>query len=161
MGTRKNKWTDEQLIEAVKNNFSYAEVIRALGLKPAGGNYDTVKRKIKELSLDISHMTGSAWNQGLRSKATREPKKLEDILIENSDYVNTSRLRIRLISEGIKEHRCEKCGLITWQNDLIPIELHHINGVKNDLRLENLQILCPNCHAMTDNYRGKNISNSY
>jgi hypothetical protein len=60
----KRKWTDEQFIEAVKESLSYAEVIRKLGSKVAGSNYDTVKRKIKELNLDISHMTGKAWNQG-------------------------------------------------------------------------------------------------
>lgn len=58
----KRKWTNKQFIEAVKTSLSYAEVIRKLGLKVAGSNYDTVKRKITELNLDISHMTGAAWN---------------------------------------------------------------------------------------------------
>lgn len=58
----KRKWTDEQFVEAVKSSLSYAEVLRKLGLKAAGSNYDTVKRKISELNLDISHMTGQAWN---------------------------------------------------------------------------------------------------
>ena len=56
----KQKLTDEQFIELVKNNSSFAEVIRAMGLKPAGGNYDTVKKRINKLNLDISHMTGQA-----------------------------------------------------------------------------------------------------
>lgn len=60
----KRKWTDKQFIEAIKTSLSYAEVIRKLKLKPAGSNYDTVKRKIKELNLDISHMTGQARNIG-------------------------------------------------------------------------------------------------
>lgn len=60
----KRKWTDEQFIEAVKTSKSYAQVIRKLGLKVAGSNYDTVKRKIKELNLDTSHMTGMGWNVG-------------------------------------------------------------------------------------------------
>lgn len=58
----KRKWTDNQFIEAVKSSFSYAEVMKKIGLKPAGSNYDTVKRKINE--LDTSHMTGKVWNQG-------------------------------------------------------------------------------------------------
>lgn len=61
----KRKWTDEQFIEAVASSLSYAEVIRKIGLKPAGSNYDTVKRKISKLNLDTSHMTGQAWNQGI------------------------------------------------------------------------------------------------
>ena len=56
----RKKWTDQQFIEAVKTSLSYADVIRKLGLKVAGSNYDTVKRKIKELKLDTSHMTGAA-----------------------------------------------------------------------------------------------------
>lgn len=58
----KKKWTDEQFINAVKTSFSYAEVLRKIGLKEAGSNYDTVKRKIAELNLDTSHMTGKVWN---------------------------------------------------------------------------------------------------
>lgn len=59
---KKRKWTDEQFINAVKSSLSYAQVLEKIGLKPAGSNYDTVKRKIAELNLDISHMTGRAWN---------------------------------------------------------------------------------------------------
>ena len=55
---------------------------------------------------------------------------------------------------------CERCKLAQWCNNSIPLELHHINGVHSDNRIENLQLLCPNCHALTDNYRGKNIGMS-
>ena len=60
-----------------------------------------------------------------------------------------------MLKEGLKEHKCEICKQTEWLGKPIPLELHHINNVKNDLRIENLQILCPNCHAQTDNYRGK------
>lgn len=153
----KRKWTDEQFIEAVKTSLSYVEVMRKLGLKAAGSNYDTVKRKIKELSLDTSHMTGKAWNQGKKYKPVKEPKPLEEILIEHSTYVSTFHLKERLLKEKIKEYKCECCGRIEWMGKPIALELHHINGIKDDLRIENLQILCPNCHAFTDNYRAKNI----
>lgn len=154
----KRKWTDEQLISAVKESLSYAEVIRKLGLKPAGGNYESIKRKIKEFNLDTTHMTGSAWNQGKKFRPIMVAKPLNDILVENSTWTSTDKLRQRLLKEGIKEHKCECCGNIEWFGKPIPLELHHINGIKDDLRIENLQILCPNCHAFTDNYRGKNIN---
>ena len=153
----KRKWTDEQFIEAVKTSLSYAEVMRKLGLKTAGSNYDTVKRKIKELSLDTSHMTGKAWNQGEKYKPVKESKPLEEILMEHSTYVSTFHLKERLLKEKIKEYKCECCGRTEWMGKPIALELHHINGIKDDLRIENLQILCPNCHAFTDNYRAKNI----
>lgn len=156
---KKRTWTDEQFIEAVKTSTSYAQVIQKLGLRPAGSNYDTVKRKIKELNLDISHMTGQGWNVGLKF-IPKHAKPLSEILVAHSTFISTSKLKLRLFKEGLKERRCEHCGLCMWQGREIPLELHHINGVKDDLRLENLQILCPNCHAMTDNYRGKNIGMS-
>ena len=154
---RKRKWTDDQFIEAVKSSFSYAEVIKKIGLKPAGSNYDTVKRKISELNLDTSHMTGAAWNQGERYRPIKEAQPLEEILVECSSYISTCHLKKRLLKEGVKKYRCECCGNTEWMGEPIALELHHVNGVKDDLRIENLQILCPNCHAFTDNYRGKNM----
>lgn len=155
----KRKWTDEQFINAVKSSLSYAEVIRKLNLKVAGSNYDTVKRKIKELNLDISHMTGSVWNKGKKYNI-KTRIKLTDILVENSTYTNSNHLRLRLLQEKIKLPICENCLNSMWYNNKIPLELHHINGNKHDNRIENLQLLCPNCHAITDNYRGRNIGMS-
>lgn len=151
----KRSWTDQEFIEAVRISFSYAEVMRKLNLIPSGGNYDVVKRHIKKLNLDISHMTGQAWNQGNRYRRIVQPIPLEEILIENSNWVFNSKLKHKLINAGLKEAKCECCGRSEWLGEPIPLEVHHINGVKQDLRLENLQVLCPNCHAFTDNYRGK------
>ena len=81
--------------------------------------------------------------------------RLEDILVENSTY-QSNKLRKRLLAEGIKEHRCELCNLREWMGKPIPLELDHINGNNADHRLFNLRIICPNCHAQTDHYRGKN-----
>ena len=155
----KINWSDEALIKAVKNNLSYAGVIRELSLVPAGGNYSTIKRKIKELNLDISHFTGQGWNKGDRFRPVVKPRELKEILVENSTFVSTYKLKNRLLKEGLKEYKCECCGRTEWMNKPIPLELHHINGIQNDLRIENLQILCPNCHTFTDNYRGKALKN--
>ncbi len=71
--------------------------------------------------------------------------------------VQSNKLRNKLIREGFKEARCEICGNSKWNGKPIPLEVHHKDGDKNYNSLENLQLLCPNCHALTDNYRGKNI----
>ncbi len=152
----KRKWTDQDFVEAVRTSFSYAQVIEKLHLRVAGSNYDTVKRKIQELHLDTSHMTGQGWNQGIRHKPLRAPQPLEMILVGHSTFVNANHLRERLLREGIKQRKCECCGLTEWQGQPIALELHHINAIRDDQRLENLQLLCPNCHALTTNYRGKN-----
>lgn len=154
----KRKWTDVQLIQAVKENKSIAGVIVQLGLKPAGGNYNTVNKKINELKLDTSHFTGQGWNVGLKFKP-KEAISIQDILVEESNY-QSYKLSKRLIKEGFKEQKCEYCGLTTWLDKPIKLELHHINGIHSDNRLENLQLLCPNCHSYTDSYRGKNIQSA-
>lgn len=148
----KSTWTDDQFKEAVLTSLSYAEVIRKLGLNPAGSNYDTVKRKIKELGLDTNHMTGQAWNQGKRYRVVKPTQPLSKILVEHSNWTNTNSLKKRLLKENVKEYRCERCNKTEWEGCPIPLELHHINGIKDDLRIENLQILCPNCHALTENF---------
>ena len=158
--SKKRKWTEAQFIDAVNSSLSYAQVLEKLGLKIAGSNYDTVKRKIKELNLDTSHMTGKAWNQGERFIIIKPAEPLSKVLVEHSTYTNSHSLRKRLFKEGIKEYKCECCNRTEWLGKPIKLELHHINGIKDDLRIENLQILCPNCHAYTDNYRGKNIGMS-
>lgn len=82
--------------------------------------------------------------------------ELHEILVEHSIY-QSNKLRKRLLSSGIKDHKCEMCGMSAWLGAPIPLELDHINGNKHDNRLPNLRIICPNCHATTDTYRGKNI----
>ena len=149
---RKTTWSDDQLISEVKNNHSISGVIKSLGLKPSGSNYRLIKERISKLNLDTSHFTNkrSTINNTKRNK-------LDDILVENSSYTNTNSLKKRLLSEGFKEYKCENCNRSEWEGYPIPLELHHINGIHSDLRVENLKLLCPNCHALTENYRGKGI----
>lgn len=151
---RKRKWTDSELITAVQQSLSYAEVLRKLGLRVAGGNYDAVKRRVMELKLNTTHMTGQVWNQGERFRAIKSARPLNEILVEHSTFINSNHLRERLLSEGLKEYKCECCNNTEWLGKPIKLELHHINGIKSDQRVENLQILCPNCHSYTENYRG-------
>lgn len=150
------KRSKEEYEEVIKNSNSIAEVCRKLGLKPIGGNYRTINNAIKEYNININHFTGQGWNVGLKFNPN-PAKPLDEILVENSSY-KTYNLRNRLLKTHIKENMCECCGNTMWLGNPIPLELHHINGNNNDHRLENLMMLCPNCHSQTDNYRGKNKS---
>ena len=80
---------------------------------------------------------------------------LEEYL-KNSQDIQSNKVRIKLLREGYKEHKCENCGLTEWLGQPIPLELHHKDGNRNHNEIENYQLLCPNCHAFTESYRGKN-----
>lgn len=151
--------TKEEYEIAIKNSKSIAQALRYLGIKDKGGNYRIIKNAIKKYNIDVSHFTGQGWN--VKLKFNPKPKiKTEDLLVANSNY-SSFKLKNRLLSEGIKEQKCECCGLSEWQGKKIPLELHHKNGDNSDNRIENIEILCPNCHAQTDNYRGRNKSASF
>lgn len=152
--TMAKKKTREEFEAAARCAFSIAGMCRNLGLKPSGGNYRLMHNAIEEYNIDISHFRGKGWNIGLGFKPA-SAKPIAEILVKGSAF-QSYKLKNRLLNEGMKEHRCESCGLETWLDTSIPLELHHINGDNSDNRLENLQILCPNCHALTDSYRGKN-----
>ena len=81
---------------------------------------------------------------------------LEELLVENTNW-QSNKLRRRLLESNVKEHKCEVCSLSTWNGRPIPLELDHISGDKTDNRLKNLRMLCPNCHAQTEHYRGRNM----
>lgn len=147
--------TEKQLREIIEKSMSIRMVLIELGLAPKGGNYGTIKRAIKKYSIDTSHFTGQGHLKG-KSHSWTPKIPLSDILVENSTYTNNSSLRARLISEGVKTRKCECCNNTEWMGKPISIELEHINGIHSDNRKENLLILCPNCHAQTSTYRGKN-----
>ena len=149
----KKGYTIDDVRKAVNNSTSIAGVLRLLGLRPIGGNYRTINRIINDNQIDISHFTGKGWNVGLQFKPNNGIAD-KDIFIENSPYKCSWRLRERY-KKATGIHRCEQCGLETWQGYPIPLEIHHINGVNTDNRLDNLVLLCPNCHALTNNYRGR------
>lgn len=150
---KRTKYTEEDVISAVKQSVSIRQVLNMLNLKPAGGNYNTIHKTISKLKLDTSHFTGSGWNKGKQQPLKR---KLEDYL-ENKKPICSFKLKNRLLREGVFTRKCCCCNLSTWQEQPIPLELDHIDGNKNNNNLSNLRLLCPNCHALTPTYRGKNI----
>jgi len=152
---RKRTWTIDQLKKAIKESSSYRGVLIKLNLYPSGGNYEQIKKYIKENYLNISHFKGKGWNAGL--KGVGKPRiPLEQILKRDTSF-QSFKLKKRLFAAKLKSQHCEICGWAQKTEDgYLPLELDHVNGDRHDNRLENLRILCPNCHSMQPTHRGKN-----
>ena len=152
-------YTKEWLEELCKNSYSYAEVLRKAGRKQGGGTQATLRKKIQEFNIDISHFTGQKWQNSpnqINKQISREKYSLDEVFIKNSP-VTQKVLRGYVERHNILEYKCEVCGCDGhWQNGIISLEIDHINGNNSDNRIENIHYLCPNCHALTDTYRGKN-----
>tara|TARA_Y100000114_G_C11485124_1_gene197206 strand:- start:13 stop:453 length:441 start_codon:yes stop_codon:yes gene_type:complete len=133
-------YTDQQIIDAVKNSISIAEVCRKINIVAKGGNFRTVWRNIHRLGLDTSHMLHQGHNKGKRFKPIK-------------NYKSNYRVKVCLLEK--RSHRCESCGLEKWMGKPIPLELHHVDGNSMNNEENNLQLLCPNCHALTHNYKNK------
>ena len=146
------KYTLEQIKAIIIDSYSIHQVLGRLNLKPAGGNYETFHKIVCKYNIDTSHFTGKVWNKG----KTIGPKKPLDYYLKYK-RTNSNDLKQRLIKENVLTHKCSLCNLTIWNNQPIPLELHHIDGDSQNNVLSNLQLLCPNCHAQTNNYRGKNI----
>lgn len=125
-----------------------AQMARELGCNPK-----TINPVLERLGLTY---VGNQGSKGL-SKPNGRDLSLVEYLAKSMD-IQSNKVRKKLLAEGYKEHRCECCGLTDWLNEPIPLELHHKDGDRNNNTLENFELLCPNCHAKTDSYRGKNCS---
>lgn len=137
----------ECLKKLVKECNSFAEILRKQNKAVSGAAVKLLKQKLDDYGI-IYHFINN-----------KSSKKLElfEILKENISY-KSSDLKIRLIKEGLKENKCECCGLpAIWNDKILTLQLHHINGNHLDNRLENLQVLCPNCHSQTDTFGGANL----
>lgn len=153
------KYTKDWLEELCKDSYSYAEVLRKAGRKQGGGTQATLRKKIEEYNIDISHFLGQAWHKDPNyehKQTSKEGYSIEEVFIKDSP-VTQKVLRGYVERHNVIEYKCQNCGCDgKWQNGIIALELDHINGNNTDNRIENLRYLCPNCHALTDTYRGRN-----
>ena len=138
------KQNEKFILDSVNSGKSKRYIARSLNC-----NVDTLDRFLKSLGIAYK---GLKAEKGVCTQDQYIP--LETYL--KSSKCQNSRIRGKLFKEGYKERKCECCGRTTWQGKPIPLELHHIDGNPKNNTLINFQILCPNCHALTDNYRGKN-----
>ena len=160
----KQPYTKEWLEKLCAESYSLAEVLRKAG-RSGGGAQTTLKKKIEEFNIDISHFTGQLWNKGKTketdSRLAAVSQKLtkyniEEVFCKDSS-ISQKVLRTYIKNYKVIPYNCETCGCDgNWQNGIIPLEVHHKDGDNTNNEISNLCYLCPNCHSLTDNYRGKN-----
>lgn len=143
----KTKPTDEQIIDAASNYKSATAAAASLGI-----HYVTYRTHAKRLGVFVANPAG----KGISKSAGERRISTEDILNGMHPQYQSNLIRRRLLEEGIKDHRCQMCGITKWMGHPAPLELDHIDGNKYNHHISNLRMLCPNCHAQTDTYRGKN-----
>ena len=132
------EYTDEDIIRYSKEVDSVSKLLKKLNLRPAGGNYSNIKRKLQNLNIDTSHWGGTGWSKGQQLK-------------DWSQYSRGVRLKPHLIR--LRGHVCECCKLSTWMSNPIPLEIEHCDGDNTNNELSNLKLLCCNCHALTPTWR--------
>ena len=139
----KNKcdYSKEVLQQVVQESKSITEILRKLNCK--NSRY-TLLKKLKEYDIDVSNLLGQAWNR-------------DNFNYDKFEYgkVVSSALALPALIHK-RGHRCETCNNMYWMETLIPLEVHHIDGDKLNNIESNLKLMCPNCHALTDSYCGKN-----
>ena len=152
-------WSKERLSAAAAETNNYHQMLSYLEIPLSGGNHSTLKMKIRQYEIDTAHFLSKVETLA----ANRGPghrKELLDILVVNSEYTNTHHLKNRLWKEGLLEKKCSNCDIAEWMGKEAPLQLDHINGVRTDNRIENLRILCANCHAQTETWCSKNRGNN-
>ena len=154
----KYRYSDADFAEAIKTSISIRGALIKLGVAPHGGSYKTFNLRLLKLGVDASHFLGEAH---LKGKNNTHVKKLSmsDILMPNSSRVLNTSLKQRIIDAGLLKNECSnpKCSIKNdWLGEPIVLHVDHINGDHFDHRIENLRLLCPNCHSQTATYCSKN-----
>ena len=136
----------EDIVKWIAENKSKAFMAKELNCNPK-----TINPLLQRLGLSYS------GNQGGKGQ-TKNSNKYIPLLeyLSTSKDIQSNKVRLKLLKEGYKEYCCERCGLTSWQGQPIPLELHHKDGNRYNNTLENFELCCPNCHAQTDSWRGKN-----
>ena len=154
------KYTKELIEEACKTSYSYSEVLRKLGRRADGGSYQVIKNKIREFNIDVSHFTGKKWRNSPNAPPQNYKHKYSyDEIFRKNSPVTQKVLRDYIKRYNVLEYKCQNCGCDgNWQNGIIALEVEHIDGDNTNNEVTNLCYLCPNCHALTKTYRGRNTA---
>ena len=140
--------TDLEFIQICESSPSMAAAAVKVGV-----HFNTFKKRALKLNCYKTNQGG----KGMNKLGGNPGIPLEEILEGKHPQYQTFKLKHRLFQVGIKQNKCEECGISEWNGKPIACELDHINGNSNEHILENLRVLCPNCHSQTDTFRAKNI----
>jgi hypothetical protein len=152
---RSPRFTRSQLGSSVASARSFSEVLRALGLRSAGGNFRTIRKYCELWEISTEHFDQAAVIREHLARRRLAATPLSEIMVAGSTY-SRSHLKERLFAEGLKARACEMCGQgEEWRGGRLALILDHINGVGDDHRLPNLRVLCPNCAATLDTHCGR------
>lgn len=143
----KTKEIEQIIREAISKSKSMAEASSKTTM-----NFKTFRKYAKEFHIYLPNPTG----KGIYKPRMKGKTSIEDILKGLHPEYQTFKLAKRLLKDGIKSHICEICNLTDWNNRPIPLELDHIDGNPYNHVNSNIRLICPNCHAQTSTYRGKN-----
>lgn len=143
--------SDEEIRKVCELSLTMAEAASKLKM-----HFNTFKKRALKLGCYKPNQGGKGT-----IKKSNDSKKfsLLDILEGNHPQYQSNKLRKRLIEEGIKQPFCEICGISEWNGKRITLDLHHIDGNSKNHNINNLLILCPNCHSQTETYKSKNTRN--
>lgn len=141
------KYDEDEFIKVCESSISMAQAASKLGI-----HFNTFKRIAVKLGCYVTNQPGKGLN-----KKSKKGIPLEEILKGKHPQYQSFKLKNKLIKEGVKKNECEICGLSEWNEQVINCELDHIDGNSRNHLLDNLRILCPNCHSQTDTFRAKNI----
>ena len=136
----------DEILNWIEQNRSKAFICKELHCKP-----ETLNSYLIKMGIEYS---GNQGSKGIQ-RTSSQYMPLEQYLAVSKN-IQTNKIRQKLLREGYKKHICENCGLSEWLGNHIPLEVHHIDGNSHHNEISNYQLLCPNCHALTDSYRGKN-----
>lgn len=157
-----SKYSKEELEKTIKESFSFSEVVRKIKKtkKVHGGMISFFKKKAEKYEIDFSHFKGKPWNKGLvgaPNKMTKEKFLKEYMGFNPLKKTCNTKFKNWIFEFKILKNECQTCGSKNiWMNKILILQLDHIDGNSLNNQIENLRILCPNCHSQTITYAGKN-----
>ena len=145
-----------ELSKMVEESISFVEILRKCNIDYVGSSIKTLKTRLDYENINYSKVQNNKRKYTI-SNCYKDKIKLDEVLTKNSKY-SRSQLKRRLLKENRLENKCQECGLEElWNKKPIVLQLDHINGVRDDNRLENLRLLCPNCHSQTSTFAGRSL----